>query len=104
DDAAVVRPRESPFGIEVIVRIAFAFARAVAAFFGIDAAVNPAAARRRTVIFQIRIAADLFTIGDRVAVDLLENLFGVRLVVDAARASLGHNLSRVPFPIPPPTT
>src|SRR5262249_60842828 len=76
------------------------FARAVAPFFGIDAAVNPAAAGRRTVIFQIRKAADRFMIGDRVAVDLLENLFGVRLVGDAARPSVGQRLARVAFVIP----
>src|SRR5581483_7767110 len=82
----VVRPREPPVRARIVTRGALAVTRAVMAFLGEDAAINPASARRAAIIFQFGKALDEFAAGYCISVNLLQNLGGVGLIFDPASA------------------
>src|ERR1051326_5100873 len=72
DDAAVVGPGKSPAMPEQIFRVAFV--GTVVARLWKHSAINPGTAGRRAVFLQIFDLLQLLAVGQRVAVDFLENL------------------------------
>src|SRR6202011_151424 len=81
EDAAVRRPSKGPaMGVDSgrLAPVGPVFPR-----LGKDARVDPAAARRGPVRLQVRKAANELAIGDRPAVDLLEDLLDVGLPMPA---------------------
>ena len=105
-DADIVRPGEAPFRLEWVIRD-LAFVRPVAARLGEDAAVDPAAACRRAVVLQLRVAAhQTRPPGARVGfiqpvtVDLHEDLLQVRFPFNAAERSIGQTRLLVEVVVP----
>ncbi len=105
-DADIVRPGEAPFRLDGVIRD-LAFVRTVAARLREDAAVDPAAACRRAVVLQLRVAADKTRLpGARVGliqpvtVDLHEDLLQVRFPFNAAEGSIGQTRLLVVVVVP----
>src|SRR5260370_22214666 len=63
-------------------------------------AVDPTSARSAAVDFQILKVADLLAIFDGVTIDLFQNFFDVRFVVNSTRSSVRQNLLCVSLVIP----
>src|SRR3984957_13118311 len=92
--ADIVRPGEAPLRLDWVIRD-LAFVGTVAARLREDAAIDPAAARRRAVVLQLRVAAHKTrTPGARigfiqpVTVYLHEDLLKIRLPFNAAQGAI----------------
>src|SRR5579885_1403363 len=72
EDASIGGPGKAPIKADVIVGIAML--RPVIAPLGHDAAEDPAATRGTAIALQCCKILDYFTIGQRIAVDLLNNI------------------------------
>ena len=98
ESAPVGRPGPRPVEMvraRVRGRVRAPRTRPVIPFRGIDAAIDPAATGRAAVILQIREVRNLLAIGHRVAVDLAQDRFRVRLLPHAAHRILpGQRLNR----------
>src|SRR5207302_57695 len=100
ENAAIVRPDESPFRIHIISRRAFARARAIFSRFREDTAVDPAAAGGAAIIFQFRKTGHMLSVRHRVAVYFLQDFFRVGLACNAAGRAVWQDLGMVELIIP----
>src|SRR5436305_46334 len=79
DDAAIVRPGETPAVPEEIAWISLV--GTIAAFFGVNPAINPCAARSRAIVLQFLHVRNLFPVSYRPAIDLLQHNFNFWLLL-----------------------
>src|SRR5262249_51921533 len=83
EDAAIGRPREAPAGRDPAVAVAVG---GVVVAAGEDPGVDPRAARRAAVVFDLVERVQRPTAGPVVAVDLTEHALGGGIVLDAPLA------------------